>query len=107
MEKLLNLCDITIWDRLGQYNPLQHSDIEGVYALKEQIKEIYEESWRITLKDLEVNGNDIIKIVWKPGPLVWQILNKLLELVLEEQIENKKEILLKKARQLADGLINN
>jgi hypothetical protein len=31
----------------------------------------------------------------------------LLELVLEEQIENKKEILLKKARQLADGLINN
>ncbi len=104
LERLLNLCDITIWDRLGQYNPLQHSDIEWVYALKEQIKEIYEESWRITLKDLKVNGNDIIKIVGKPGPLVWQILNKLLELVLEEQIENKKEILLEKAKELATNL---
>jgi hypothetical protein len=34
-----------------------------VYKLKEEIKQIYEESGRITLKDLAVNGNDIVKLL--------------------------------------------
>jgi len=100
LEKLLNLCDITIWDRLGQYNPLQHSNIDGILDLKEEINRIYEESGRITLKDLEINWNDVIKIIWKAGPEVGQILNKLLELVLEWKIENKKEKLIEKAREI-------
>ena len=100
LENLLNLCDITIWDRLWQYNPLQHSDIEGVYKLKEEIKQIYEESGRITLKDLAVNGNDIVKLLWKPGPKVGEILNQLLEFVLEDETRNQKDLLLQKAREL-------
>jgi len=100
LEVLLNLCDVTIWDRLGQYNPLQHSDIKWIVDLKKEINKIYEESWRITLKELEINGNDIIKIVWKAWPEVGKILNKLLELVLEWKIENKKEELIKKVENL-------
>ena len=107
VERLLNLCDITIWDRLWQYNPLQHSNIEAVYKLKEEIKEIYEESWRITLKDLKVNWYDILKIVWKPSRIVWQILNKLLELVIEWKLENKKSVLFEKAKELYKSLNNN
>ncbi len=94
VERLLNLCDVTIWDRLGQYNPLQHSNIEWIVDLKNEINTIYEESGRITLKDLAVNGNDVIKIIWKAGPEVGEILNKLLELVLEWKIENEKEKLI-------------
>ena len=37
---------------------LQHQQ-----KLKEEIKQIYEESGRITLKDLAVNGNDIVKLL--------------------------------------------
>jgi len=106
VERLLNLCDITIWDRLWQYNPLQHSNIEVVYRLKEEIKEIYSETWRITLKDLKINWHDILQIVWRPSRIVWQILNKLLELVVNWELENKKDILLKKADKLYKSLNN-
>jgi len=99
VEKLLNLCDITIWDRLGQYNPLQHSNIQWIIDLKKEINTIYEESGRITLKDLAVNGNDIKQLGFS-WPEIWKVLNQLLELVLEEKIENKKEVLLKKAKEL-------
>ena len=50
------------------------------------------------LKDLEVNGNDIMsKFDLQPSPLVGQILNHLLEMVLDDPDLNKKEILLKEA----------
>jgi len=101
VEKLLNLCDITIWDRLWQYNPLQHSNIEWVYNLKKEIKKIYEESWRITLKDLKINWNDIKKLAnWKTGPFIWQMLNELLEFVLEDEKRNDRKILLERAKSL-------
>ncbi len=106
IDKLLNLCDITIWDRLWQYNPLQHSNIEWIYNLKEEIKQIYEISWRTTLKDLAVNWKDILKIVWKEWPLIWQILNKLLEFVLEDESKNNKAILLKEAKKIAKSINN-
>jgi len=98
LEKLINLCDITIWDRVGQYNPLQHSDIEWVFDLKEKINKIYEESGRITLKELEINWHDLMKL-WFKWVKIWKILNKLLNLVLEEKIENTKEKLLKEAKK--------
>ena len=100
VEKLLNLCDITIWDRLGQYNPLQHSNIEWVVELKEQINKIYEDIGRITLKDLKVNWNDIVKLLWRPGPEVGEILNQLLEFVLEDEKRNERAVLLQKAEQM-------
>jgi len=101
LESLLNLCDITIWDRLGQYNPLQHSNIDWVLKLKEEIKKNYEESWRITLKELKVNWNDIKHLTWwKTWPFIWQILNDLLEFVLEDEKRNDKKILLEKTKQL-------
>jgi len=100
IKKLLNLCDITIWDRLGQYNPLQHSDIQWVIDLKNKINKIYEETWRITLKDLKINWNDIVKLLWQPWPKVWKLLNCLLEFVLEDESRNNRKILLNKAKQL-------
>ncbi len=104
VDKLLNLCDITIWDRLWQYNPLQHSNIEWVYKLKEEILEIYNEFGRITLKDLAVNWNDIVKLLWWAWPMVGKILNYLLEIVLENPDLNKKDILLEKAEEYLKSL---
>ena len=48
----------------------------------------------------------MIKIVWKPSEIVWQILNKLLELVIDWELENKKDLLLKKANELYKSLNN-
>jgi tRNA nucleotidyltransferase (CCA-adding enzyme) len=49
---------------------------------------------------LAVNGNDIVKLLWKPGPKVGEILNQLLEFVLEDETRNQKDLLLQKAREL-------
>lgn len=100
VDKLLNLCDITIWDRLWQYNPLQHSNLDVIVELKKKINKIYKEAWRITLKELKINWNDIINIIWKAWPKVWDILNQLLEFVLEDEKRNKKDILLQKVEQI-------
>ncbi len=100
VERLLNLCDITIWDRNWQYNPLQHSNLDIIYNLKEKINNIYEKTWRITLKELKVNWKDIINITWESWPKVWIILNKLLEFVLEDENRNDKKVLLQKAEQI-------
>lgn len=100
VQKLLNLCDITVWDRNGQYNPMQDSDIKGVFDLKEKINKIYEESWRITLSDLCVDWKDIMEIVGQAWPEVWEILNELLTCVLEGVIENTKIDLINKAKEI-------
>ena len=99
VERLLNLCDITIWDRLGQYNPLQHSNIQWVFDLKEEINRIYKETWRITLKELNISWNDILKL-WCVGPKIWEILAELLDFVIEDESRNEEHILLQKAEQL-------
>ena len=102
VERLLNLCDITIWDRLGQYNPLQHSNIQWVFDLKEEIDKIYKESGRITLKELNISWTDIIKLWWE-WPQIWIILNKLLDFVIEDETRNEKHILVQKAEQLLNN----
>jgi len=47
-----------------------------------------------SVKDLAVNGNDLIAIGFTEGSEIGAILNQLLELVINEQVENEKEALL-------------
>ncbi len=54
----------------------------------------------LSIKDLDITGNDLIKNGIKAGPKLGKILKTLLESVLEEPLNNKKDILLK----LADTL---
>ncbi|MCL2337578.1 MAG: HD domain-containing protein [Firmicutes bacterium] len=46
-----------------------------------------------TLKNLNINGHDLIKLGVKPGKQVGVILNQLLEMVIDEQIENDSDSL--------------
>jgi poly(A) polymerase/tRNA nucleotidyltransferase (CCA-adding enzyme) len=69
-----------------------------VDELEEKIRLEIERKPPFGLKDLEVNGNDIMsKFNLQPSPLVGQILNHLLELVLDDPDLNKKEKLLEGA----------
>jgi tRNA nucleotidyltransferase (CCA-adding enzyme) len=54
-----------------------------------------------SLKKLNINGNDIMKeLNLRPGKQVGFVLNKLLDMVIDEQIENEKSELLKASRQV-------
>lgn len=77
-EKVDNLLDICIADRLGQYNPLQNSgDISDVYQLRTILKKLQKEEWQFTMKNLNIDWNQIMEALGlKPGELVGEILEK-------------------------------
>lgn len=61
---------------------------------KKLVEEVFEKQQAFTLKDLAVNGNDLIEAGIKPGRDIGTVLQKLLEQVLEKPEDNEKEILL-------------
>ena len=63
---------------------------DRIYAL---LAEINAENACLSLKDLAVNGNDLIALGYT-GKAIGVTLNRLLELVLDEQLPNRKEDLL-------------
>jgi putative nucleotidyltransferase with HDIG domain len=55
----------------------------------------------MSTKDLVINGTDIMTLlVLKPGPIIGKILNQLFEEVMEDKLENSKESLELRAREL-------
>ena len=48
----------------------------------------------LTIKDLAVDGKDLIQAGMKPGKELGEVLKKFLEIVLEESDKNTKEALL-------------
>ena len=72
-------------------------DLDESYKLFE---EIYKLNQCVTLKDLAVNGSDLIKYGIKPGKEIGYYLSKLLEMVIEQPELNKKDILLVKLKDI-------
>lgn len=82
---------------LSYNNSKKHQAIISVRAVFEEIKE---KKLCSTLFELAINGNDLIDVGFKKGKETGIILDKLLTLVINDKLENKKEILLKKAKKL-------
>ena len=67
---------------------------EALKIMKAMLAEVLEEENCFKIKDLAVNGNDLINLGIKPGPKFSLILNDLLNKVIEEKIENDKDKLI-------------
>jgi len=85
-EKAMDIFDITMADRLGQYNPLQNSsDLSDVDKLKHILTKLHKEEGQFTMKDLAIDGLDIIKELKLPaGPAIGKLLKKSLEWVMTD-----------------------
>ncbi len=53
----------------------------------------------LTVKDLAIGGKDLCSMI-EPSPLMGKVLNELLSEVLDEQLPNKKDALIKRAQEL-------
>ena len=62
-------------------------------------KNIIESGECFSLKNLAVNGRDLISLGIKPGPKMGDILNALLDAVIEEKIPNEKSALLEQIKE--------
>jgi tRNA nucleotidyltransferase (CCA-adding enzyme) len=67
--------------------------INNIHKLLNALEEVLKEKDCFTLKDLDINGNDLISIGIKQGKEIGNILNTLLDKVINEELENKKEVL--------------
>lgn len=95
---------------------IQRADImaQSEYKHKEKLEKlnlacrVYEEILAdkdcFTLKQLEINGNDIKKLGVTEGVKIGKILKMLLSLVIEDKLENEKSALVKKAEEIRDEI---
>ncbi len=88
-------------DTVAQLLALQEADFGGkgrsedsrFPQIRALLQEILEENACLTLKDLALNGHDLLELGLS-GPAIGQALEGLLSLVLDERIPNEKEALL-------------
>ena len=80
------------------YDRVKHFDVVEKIA-----NDILAEGACLSLKDLAVNGNDLINNGFTRGKILGNILEYLLKSVIEEKLENNKESLLKEAKERFGG----
>ena len=83
-------------------NP-EFSQRPQIEALETLAEELAAENTCVSLKDLAVNGSDLLAAGCPAGPAVGRLLKTLLAQVMEEQCPNQRDALLEKAAQLLDG----
>ena len=93
-EKLLQLQRADMMSK-GVENDGDLTQFDTLQALLEEIRQ---EDACLTVKDLKVNGRDLMALGLK-GPKIGQTLSALLDQVLEENLENEKEALLTYVRE--------
>jgi putative nucleotidyltransferase with HDIG domain len=95
-ENIVDMLDLRVADRLGG------GVRETSWRLEEFKKRLIEvQKQPFTVRDLKINGNDVMKeLKLKPGPRVGEILNRIFKEVVERRIENEKEVLIRRLKEL-------
>ena len=103
-ECLEDLYDVRLADMYGMWNePVDvrfSASIQLLLELKERIQNELENRTVLSLKDLAVNGNDLINAGFEKGKKLGLILHELLDCVIEDPSMNEKETLLNVAKKL-------
>jgi tRNA nucleotidyltransferase (CCA-adding enzyme) len=81
-------------DLLAQSDFQKEEKLKKLAAARRCYLEIREANDAVTVKDLAVNGRDLMALGVKPGPMIGETLQKLLEEVMAEPEKNEKEQLL-------------
>lgn len=103
-EYVEDLIDLRLADMYGKYNKNVriHDSLacEQLIELQDRIKQIQAEKQALSLKDLAVNGKDLMALGIPSGKKIGIILNELFQTVLEDPQMNEKDKLLEIARNL-------
>ena len=75
-----------------------------INAARQLYLEILKKGECVNLKELKINGSDLIKLGMKPGREIGMILNRLLNEVIENPELNQTDILLHKANQMLQSM---
>jgi len=107
LDNIRDLLELRRADRMGsgkKPGPVS----QGTLRLLARIERVLKEDAAFGLKDLAIDGNDVMRVTGlKPGPAVGRILRQLFEEVLENPALNRRDVLEARARTLAEGGTNH
>ena len=99
-DMTIKLFKVNRADAMGQ-SPVQTEErLIHIDRLEDIVREIIEENACFSLKDLAVNGKDLINLGISPGKRIGEILTTLLNCVIDGELENEKEALINRASEL-------
>ncbi|MBQ8134015.1 MAG: HD domain-containing protein [Clostridia bacterium] len=99
-EAFENLMELKRADARGQNPDKLAEKLAYIHRLEEIYQEVTANGDEFNLKSLKINGNDLIQMGITEGKQIGKILNQLLSEVIDGTIENDREMLLLKAKQL-------
>ncbi len=104
LETVQDLFDVRIADVSGMTNTkalLQKGPwAQNLLEFKDRIDTVLAEPNVLSIKDLAINGKDLMDVGIKPGKQIGYILNELLQITLNDPNSNTKETLLQIAKKL-------
>ena len=92
-EGLGQLLQVKRADCMGQAE-LCHCRLQELDEIEKMINKLIAEEACFAIKDLALDGNDLLAMGVEKGPTIGMLLNKLLKAVMEEGLANEKEALL-------------
>ena len=98
LDQLLLLQEADMGSK-GTGNPKERDIFPQIRAI---LEEIHEENACLRIKDLAVNGRDLMELGFIPGKALGQCLEHLLEQVLDEQLLNERQALLAAAQAIKE-----
>lgn len=94
IENLKDLFDLQIADRRGSIEPYSVEDIQN---LEKKVDKIIKNKEPLSIKDLDVNGNELANIGVPKTRVMGEILEELVQIVIDNPENNQKRVLLKEA----------
>lgn len=94
-EQFRRLLNVRRADIKAQADMAQETRLQKIDNIEYILEEVLQDDECFSLKDLAVNGKDLIEIGYKPGKEIGNVLNCLLQLVIEGIYPNEKDELLK------------
>lgn len=92
-------------DILAQSDYLRREKLERLKQWQQLYQELRENGQCVSLKTMAVTGSDLLRLGMKPGRELGEVLQKLLELVLEEPEHNTRDFLLARAEEMLSGTL--
>ncbi|MCL2529397.1 MAG: HD domain-containing protein [Coriobacteriia bacterium] len=99
-QRFEQLLEVKVADMTAQSSMSKLGKEAQLKALRQEYERILEEQKCFKLRDLAVNGRDLIALGIEPGVFLGEVLGELLEKVMDEQLANDKQSLLAAATDI-------
>lgn len=101
----LSADDVPLWlSRLGEIQLRRLLILQHNSSLQSEIQQAFDENLPLRVRDLNVNGRELMAAGVPAGPMVGQLLERLHEMVLRREIKNEKAALLLQTEALLSSI---